>query len=92
MVIAARAETQVERLVTLLRHRDLSVKARLGKFDPATLDDERPTARQTALVVVGSLARGVVAPEPVAPEAARYCKSCGYLTSAPGHKIACEDG
>ena len=62
VVIAARAETQVERLVTLLRHRDLSVKARLGKFDPATLDDERPTARQTALVVVGSLARGVVAP------------------------------
>ncbi len=62
VVIAARAETQVERLVTLLRHRDLAVKARLGKFDPAVLDDESAAGKQTALVVVGSLARGVVAP------------------------------
>jgi transcription-repair coupling factor (superfamily II helicase) len=60
VVIAARAETQVERLTTLLRHRDLTVKARLGAFDPRALDDE--AGRQTALVVVGSLARGVVAP------------------------------
>jgi transcription-repair coupling factor (superfamily II helicase) len=62
VVIAARAETQVERLTTLLRHRDLRVKARLGPFDPALLDDDAPAARESALVVVGALARGVVAP------------------------------
>jgi transcription-repair coupling factor (superfamily II helicase) len=59
VVVAARAETQVERLTTLLRHRDLAVKARLGRFDPAALDDDAP---RIALVVVGSLSRGVVAP------------------------------
>jgi transcription-repair coupling factor (superfamily II helicase) len=62
VVIAARAETQVERLTTLLRHKDLRVKARLGAFDPAVLDEDTASARETALVVVGSLARGVVAP------------------------------
>jgi transcription-repair coupling factor (superfamily II helicase) len=62
VVIAARAETQVERLVTLLRHRDLAVKARLGAFDPAVLDDDTPGVQKSALVVVGALARGVVAP------------------------------
>jgi transcription-repair coupling factor (superfamily II helicase) len=60
VVIAARAETQVERLVTLLRHRDVKVRARLGAFDPAALDEREGGA--TALCVVGSLARGVVAP------------------------------
>lgn len=59
IVIAARAETQVERLVTLLRHRDLSVRARLGAFDPAILED--PEALTTAFVVRGALARGVIA-------------------------------
>jgi transcription-repair coupling factor (superfamily II helicase) len=59
VVIAARAETQVERLVTLLRHREAKVKARLGAFDPAVLDE---ADRSHALVVAGSLARGVVAP------------------------------
>lgn len=59
IVIAARAETQVERLVTLLRHRELSVRARLGTFDPAILDE--PEAASTAFVVRGALARGVVA-------------------------------
>jgi transcription-repair coupling factor (superfamily II helicase) len=61
VIVAARAETQVERLTTLLRHRDVRVKARLGAFDPAILDDSA-AARDTALVVVGSLVRGVVAP------------------------------
>ena len=51
VVVAARAETQVERLTTLLRHQDLAVKARLGAFDPAWLDDAQ--GRGTALVVVG---------------------------------------
>jgi transcription-repair coupling factor (superfamily II helicase) len=61
VIVAARAETQVERLTTLLRHRDLLVKARLGAFDPAQLraDSGSPGA---ALIVSGSLARGVVAP------------------------------
>jgi hypothetical protein len=36
-------------------------------------------------------ARGVIAPEVVAPEAARRCRSCGYLTSAPAHRIECGD-
>jgi len=62
VVLAARAETQVERLVTLLRHRDLRVKARLGAFDPAVLDASDTDAQRTALVVRGALARGVVAP------------------------------
>ena len=62
VILAARAETQVERLTTLLRHREIKVRARLGRFDPAVLDDPDPGARATALVVVGSLARGVVAP------------------------------
>jgi transcription-repair coupling factor (superfamily II helicase) len=59
VILAARAETQVERLTTLLRHRDLKVKARLGRFDPAALDEADAGA---ALVVVGALSRGVVAP------------------------------
>ncbi|WP_052375547.1 transcription-repair coupling factor [Chondromyces apiculatus] len=62
VIIAARAQTQVERLVTLLRHRDLPVKARLGAFDPALLDSASTEARDAALVVTGALARGVVAP------------------------------
>ena len=62
VIIAARAQTQVERLVTLLRHRDVRVRARLGAFDPALLDDLSADARGAALVVTGSLGRGVVAP------------------------------
>ncbi|WP_437666387.1 transcription-repair coupling factor [Sorangium sp. So ce1182] len=63
VLIAARAQTQVERLVTLLRHRDVRVKANLGPFDPAFLDGSSSAApRDTALVVVGFLARGVIAP------------------------------
>jgi transcription-repair coupling factor (superfamily II helicase) len=59
VVLAARAETQVERLVTLLRHRDLRVRAHLGGFDPAVLGER---GDGTAIVTRGSLARGVVAP------------------------------
>ncbi|WP_437930515.1 transcription-repair coupling factor [Sorangium sp. So ce291] len=62
VLIAARAQTQVERLVTLLRHRDVRVKANLGPFDPSFLDGSSSAARDTALVVVGFLARGVIAP------------------------------
>jgi transcription-repair coupling factor (superfamily II helicase) len=62
VIVAARAETQVERLTTLLRHREVRVKARLGAFSPAALDEGDGSAESAALVVVGSLARGVVAP------------------------------
>ncbi len=66
VLLAARADTQVERLVTLLRHRDVRVKARLGAFDAALLDDDPEGGaawpRGAALVVAGPLARGVVAP------------------------------
>ena len=61
VILAARAETQVERLTTLLRHRDVPVKARLGSFDPKIFDDP-DHARGAAICVVGALARGVVAP------------------------------
>jgi len=60
VVIAARAETQVERLVTLLRHQGVRVRARLGPFDPSILEEH--TSDRAALVVRGALARGVVAP------------------------------
>ena len=62
VVLAARAQTQVERLVTLLRHHDVPVKAVLGAFDPRALDGVTPASARTALVVSGSLARGVIAP------------------------------
>jgi transcription-repair coupling factor (superfamily II helicase) len=58
VVVAARAQTQAERLVTLLRHQGVACKARLGTFDPAWLAE--PLAE--TLVVVGPLARGVVLP------------------------------
>ena len=60
VVVAARAATGAERLATLLNHRDLTVKVQLQRFDPASIDDARQN--QAVLVVVGSLARGVVAP------------------------------
>ncbi|MFO0589200.1 MAG: transcription-repair coupling factor [Polyangiaceae bacterium] len=62
VVLAARAHTQVERLVTLLRHHDVKVKAALGGFDPSVLDATDKASRDTALVVTGNLARGVIAP------------------------------
>lgn len=60
VVIAARAETQAERLVGLLRHRGVECRSRHGQFDPRWLDD--PHDRSVVLVAVGPLARGVVAP------------------------------
>ncbi|MEZ4293378.1 MAG: transcription-repair coupling factor [Polyangiaceae bacterium] len=62
VVLAARAHTQVERLVTLLRHHDVAVKAHLGTFDPSVLDADDSPLREAALVVSGPLARGVIAP------------------------------
>jgi transcription-repair coupling factor (superfamily II helicase) len=76
VVIAARAETQVERLVTLLRHRDipakrphppqpsLSLKGEGGRQgglpSPSPFRERGPGGE--VLVLVGHLARGVVAP------------------------------
>jgi transcription-repair coupling factor (superfamily II helicase) len=57
--VTARAQTQAERLVTLLRHQGVDCRARLAAFDPSWLDDQ--SARDVQ-VVVGPLARGVVLP------------------------------
>jgi transcription-repair coupling factor (superfamily II helicase) len=62
VVLAARAQTQVERLVTLLRHHDVKVQPVLGAFDASVLDGGNKASREAALVVSGSLARGVIAP------------------------------
>ncbi len=59
--IAARAQTQAERLTALVRHQGATCRARLGPFDPSWLDrqeGEDPTAQ----VVVGSLSKGVILP------------------------------
>ena len=56
--IAARAQTQAERLTGLLRHQGVTCRTRIGEFDPAWLDD--PAAEVE--VVVGPLSRGVVLP------------------------------
>lgn len=57
-ILAARADSQAERLVSLLRHRGVACRAKLGPFNPALLEDRTPGV----LVVAGCLARGVVAP------------------------------
>jgi transcription-repair coupling factor (superfamily II helicase) len=58
--LAARTETQAERLTSLLRHRDLPCTLRSGTFDRSVLDSPPRGAETT--VVVGPLAQGVVAP------------------------------
>jgi transcription-repair coupling factor (superfamily II helicase) len=60
VIVAARAETQAERLAGLLRHQGVKCRARLGRFDPRwTRSDED---RDVAQIVVGALSRGVVLP------------------------------
>jgi transcription-repair coupling factor (superfamily II helicase) len=54
--IAARAQTQAERIVTLLRHQGAACQARLTTFDPQWL--EEPI--DSVMVVVGPLRRGAV--------------------------------
>jgi transcription-repair coupling factor (superfamily II helicase) len=56
--VTARAQTQAERLVTLLRHQGVACKARLATFHPAWLDEPADEVQ----VVVGPLAHGVVLP------------------------------
>jgi transcription-repair coupling factor (superfamily II helicase) len=59
--LAARSETQAERLSSLVRHRDIPCALRTGRFDP-TLLDATGTASDEISVVNGPLARGIVAP------------------------------
>jgi transcription-repair coupling factor (superfamily II helicase) len=56
--VTARAQTQAERLATLLRHQGVACTPRLATFDPAWLAE----AREDVSVVVGPLGRGVVLP------------------------------
>jgi transcription-repair coupling factor (superfamily II helicase) len=56
--LTARAQTQAERLVTLLRHQGVACNARLAAFDPAWLEERTGEVQ----VTVGPLARGVVLP------------------------------
>jgi transcription-repair coupling factor (superfamily II helicase) len=58
IILSARAQTQAERLVTLLGHQGVPCRARLGAFDPAWLEQNVDQVQ----VVVGPLARGVVLP------------------------------
>jgi transcription-repair coupling factor (superfamily II helicase) len=61
--VAARAQTQAERLVTLLRHQGVACKARLGPFDPAWVEASAALERDVDVhVVVGPLARGTILP------------------------------
>jgi transcription-repair coupling factor (superfamily II helicase) len=57
--LSARADTQAERLTSLLRHQGVACKARLGPFDPAWLDEP---VGDTTQVVRGALSRGVLLP------------------------------
>jgi transcription-repair coupling factor (superfamily II helicase) len=56
--VTARAQTQAERLATLLRHQGVACTPRLAAFDPAWLSE----TREDVSVVVGPLGRGVVLP------------------------------
>jgi len=55
--LAARADTQVERIASLLRHQGVDCKTRLTPFDPAWLADSTET-RPT--IVRGTLSRGAI--------------------------------
>ncbi len=64
--IAARAQTQAERLTSLLRHQGVPTRVRLGAFDPAWLTGKGETSDTSsyegAQIVVGALTRGVILP------------------------------
>ncbi|MFI5302646.1 MAG: CarD family transcriptional regulator, partial [Polyangiales bacterium] len=58
-MVTARATTQAERLVSLLRAHDVTTKARLNHFDARWLRDET-FGRDVVEVCVGSLAEGTI--------------------------------
>jgi transcription-repair coupling factor (superfamily II helicase) len=60
VVITARADTQAERLTSLLRHAGVACRVRPGKLDPKLFDD--PRSRDAINVMTGALSRGVVLP------------------------------
>jgi transcription-repair coupling factor (superfamily II helicase) len=60
VLLAARNETQGERLLSLIRHREIPCALRQGPFDPCLID--APSRSIDPTVVIGPLARGVVAP------------------------------
>ncbi len=60
VTLAARAETQAERLTALLRHAGVDCRTRLGRFDMAWIME--PAGRDVVQVVTGTLARGAVLP------------------------------
>jgi len=59
--LAARAQTQAERLAGLLRHQEVKCRVRTGAFEPSWLA-ERPDPEVDAQIVVGPLGRGVILP------------------------------
>ncbi|MGH7270119.1 MAG: transcription-repair coupling factor, partial [Polyangiaceae bacterium] len=58
VIIAARSQTQAERIVTLLHHQGVECRVRLGPFDPGWMAERH----DHALIVVGPLRRGAVLP------------------------------
>ncbi len=60
--VTARAQTQAERLTSLLRHQNVTCRARLGAFDPAWLEEDSGDRAFDAQIVVGPLGRGVILP------------------------------
>lgn len=61
VVLTARAETQAERLATLLKHLGVRCRVRKGAFEPAWLRDANGDDHD-AQIVVGPLSRGAVVP------------------------------
>jgi transcription-repair coupling factor (superfamily II helicase) len=59
VVLTARADTQAERMASLLKHQRVECVARLGPFDPTWL---RERGERRALIVRGPLSQGVVLP------------------------------
>ncbi len=60
--LAARAQTQAERVTALLRHQGVECRARLERFDPAWLEGPTGDASNVAEVVVGTLSHGAMFP------------------------------
>ncbi len=60
VVLTARAETQAERLATLLKHLGVRCRVRKGTFDPAWLREAK--GDDDAQIVVGPLSRGAIVP------------------------------
>lgn len=62
VVLAARAQTQAERLAALLSHQGVRSRIRPGVLDPAWLARPRTDEDADAEIVTGPLTRGVVMP------------------------------